>query len=156
MKKVFVLLLLFVAVDSFAQQAQLPIGTCGIVNVYDAAGNRIRRVFFCNNGIDPYPLRQAVNTTESKNAITEKNETAVVQEVDALYPNPTTGKFFVTFSKTLTNANVSITDNMGKVLAQFKGTGNRVEFDLAPYAAGMYFIRIEQDGNWVTKKVIKQ
>lgn len=134
---------------------QLPIGHCGIVNVYDNAGNRIRRVYFCNNGIDPYPAKGSTIQPPSEN-VTEKNETMEVQEADALYPNPTTGKFYVTFSKPLVNAAISITDNNGKILIRFNGNGNRTAFDLSPYPAGVYYIRIEQDGRVITKKVIKQ
>ena len=146
----------FFALQGFAQQ--LPLGTCGIVNIYDAAGNRTKRVYFCNNGIDPYPTGPQ---TEGKGTeiVVEKKETKETKEfqyVDALYPNPTTGKFFVTFSKNLLNASVSIVDNNGKTLAQFKASGYKVDFDLSPYAAGMYYVRIEEDGKVITKKVIKQ
>jgi ribosomal protein S11 len=143
----------FFALQGFAQQ--LPLGTCGIVNVYDAAGNRTKRVYFCNNGIDPYPTgsQPAGKGTET---VIEKNETKEFQYVDALFPNPTTGRFFVTFSKSLSNASISITDNNGKTIVQFKASGYKVDFDLSPYAAGMYYVRIEEDGKAITKKVVKQ
>lgn len=145
-----------IATDLAAQQ--LPLGTCGIVNVYDATGNRTRRVYFCNNGIDPYPLRTQEQPAEiiTEAAKPDLKETKEYQPVDALYPNPTTGKFFVTFSKNLANATVSILDNNGKMLAQFRGNGYKVDFDLSPYAAGMYYVRIEEEGKVITKKVIKQ
>ena len=138
-------------------QPTLPLGTCGIVNVYDAAGNRTKRVYFCNNGVDPYPQKnQQAGGTNDPEIITDENDTKEFQSVDALYPNPTTGKFYVTFSKYLTNASVSITDNSGKTLAKFTANGYKVDFDLSPYAAGMYYVRIEESGAVITKKVIKQ
>ncbi|MDZ4793325.1 MAG: T9SS type A sorting domain-containing protein [Bacteroidota bacterium] len=143
MKTSFTLLICFITVDSFAQE--LPLGTCGIVNIYDAVGNRTKRVYFCNNGIDPYPLRNNQQPNESEaetTAVTKAVESNEFQYVDALYPNPTTGKFYVTFSKPVTNAAISITVNNGKVLATFRGNGNKTEFDLSPYPGGMYFIRI--------------
>lgn len=133
------------AFDGMAQQ--LPLGTCGIVCTYDAAGNRLKRVYFCNNGIDPYP---------TKTQKVPPHETTEYQMVDALYPNPTTGKFSVTFSKPLQNANVGIFDNNGKVLARFKGNGNLIQFDLSLYAAGVYYIRVEENGKTISKKVVKQ
>lgn len=139
--------------ESIAQQ--LPLGTCGIVNVYDAAGNRTKRVYFCNNGIDPYPLKNQTSSNEPE-PIVKKNEKSEFEYVDALYPNPTSGRFFVTFSKNLTNASVRITDNNGKTLTQFKANGNKVDFDLSTFAAGVYYVRIEEDGKVITKKVIKQ
>jgi hypothetical protein len=133
------------SIQGFSQR--LLLGECGIVCTYDAAGNRLKRVYFCNNGIDPYPTK------------TEKPKTAETQEfqlVDALYPNPTTGLFNVTFSKSLNKASVSILDNSGKTLSKFNASGNNVKFDLSPYPAGMYFIKIQEDKRTITKKVIKQ
>ncbi|MFN8290802.1 MAG: T9SS type A sorting domain-containing protein [Chitinophagaceae bacterium] len=145
-KTLFTLALAIVSVSGFAQQ--LPIGSCGIVCTYDAAGNRLKRVYFCNNGTDPYPRIQQQQATEG--------QTTEYQPVDALYPNPTSGKFTVTFSKSLTDAAISIMDNNGKVVARFKASGYMVEFDLSPYAAGIYYIRIEEDGKAISKKVVKQ
>lgn len=135
---------------NYAQQ--LPLGTCGLVYTYDAAGNRLKRVHFCNNGTDPYPTRIAPasnNTAESK--ITEE-----IQVVDALYPNPTTGKFVVTFSKELKNAKIFLTDVNGKVVQQLVGNGYQVHFDLSTMPAGVYIVRIEDGGLVITKKVIKR
>jgi hypothetical protein len=155
-KLIIIAISFFIATEGFAQQ--LDLGECGIVNVYDAAGNRTKRVYFCNNGIDPYPTgpQKAGKGTEIIVEKNETNETKEFQYVDALYPNPTTGKFFVTFSKSLSNATISITDNNGKTIAQFKANGYKADFDLSPYAAGMYYMRIEEDGKVITKKVIKQ
>jgi len=38
-----------------------------------------------------------------------------------------------------------------------RGTkGNKVDFDLSKYAAGVYYIKIEEKGKTITKKVVKQ
>jgi hypothetical protein len=129
----------------------LPWGWCGIVNVYDAAGNRTKRVYFCQNG-DPYPQRPGSGTAEPEQP---KKITEAFQPVDKLYPNPTSGKVFVTFSRELNNAILSIHDNTGKLLSTFKAKGMQVEFDLSPFPAGMYYIRIEENGKVINKKVIK-
>jgi hypothetical protein len=147
MKKISTVIvsIVFIALSSFARQ--LPLNTCGIVNVYDAAGNRTKRVYFCNNGTDPYP---------SKKANQQKGITEEFQYVDALYPNPTSGKFSITFGKALNNADVFLIDINGKVIRQFKATGNKVDFDLSSASAGVYFVRIEDEGNTISKKVVKQ
>lgn len=146
MLRIFLIIgMLCVAFPVLAQQ--LPPNTCGIVNVYDNAGNRTKRVYFCNNGTDPYPARKqtdAVKTTEE------------VQQVDALYPNPTTGKFFVTFSKALNKATVYIMDVTGKTVSRFTASGNSVDFDLSSSPSGIYFIRIDDEGKSLVKKVVKQ
>ena len=146
MKKKFFLTAVVIACTFAAFCQQLPLGTCGIVNTYDASGNRLRRVYFCNNG-QPYPtkaVKQEEGTTED------------FQQIDALYPNPTTGTFFITFSKKLEKAKVMLTDINGKVLQQTTGNGYQLTFDLYGRANGVYFVRIEDNGLIITKKVIKQ
>lgn len=141
-------------ISSFAQQ--IPVGSCGIVNIYDAAGNRTKRTYFCNNGTNPYPQRPGASSTQHTTAIDSTNASNEFQEVDALYPNPTSGKFTVTFSNALDNTTIHILDVNGKAIQQVKAGGNRIEFDLSSQASGVYYIRIKQDGRTITKKVVKQ
>lgn len=159
MKTIFLVItiLFFNCCDSFAQQ--LPVGTCGIVYVHDAAGNRTRRVYFCNNGIDPYPQRTATPAANDPKEIpfTENEiKNMEIQEVEALYPNPTSGVFNVLFSKKLQQANIIIVDMNGKVMQQFRASGLQLTCDLSSYAAGTYFIRIQEKGSVISKKIIKQ
>ena len=130
---------------TYAQQ--LLSGACGIVCTYDASSNRLKRVYFCNNGTDPYPTRVAQDAAKT---------TEEIQQVDALYPNPTTGKFVVTFSRALNKATVYIVDVSGKTVSRFAANGNTIEFDLSSSPAGIYFIRIDDAGNKLIKKVVKQ
>jgi hypothetical protein len=97
--------------------------------------------------VDPYPARVSQE---------QKKTTEEVQQVDALYPNPTTGKFFVTFSRALKNAHVAIVDVNGKTVSRFTANGNVIDFDLSTSPAGVYFIRIDDAGNLLIKKVVKQ
>lgn len=144
-KKIFfAVFIIGMSIPVFAQQ--LPLGTCGIINIYDAAGNRTKRVYYCNNG----------GTYPSIRANQEAGATEEFQNVDALYPNPTTGKFFITFSKELDNANVILFDINGKVIQQFKATGNKIDFDLSGVSAGVYMVQINDKGNRIVKKVVKQ
>ncbi len=156
MKRSFLtLFLLIIAMMTFAQQ--IPVGSCGIVNIYDAAGNRTKRTYFCNNGSDPYPQRPAgQNTTVAADSLANQAETTEFQDVDALYPNPTTGIFSVTFSKALDNTTIHILDAGGKAIRQVKANGSKVDFDLSANAAGVYYVRIEQNGKTITKKVVKR
>ena len=145
-KKLFLLILGFHVCSVLIAQ-QLPLGTCGIVCTYDASGNRLKRVYFCNNGVDPYPSRAKLQ---------EANAAAEAQLIDALYPNPTTGRFVVTFSKELKNASVILTDINGRQVQQFKGNGYQLQFDLSRLANGTYIVRINDNGLIITKKVVKQ
>jgi hypothetical protein len=85
-----------------------------------------------------------------------KPQSIEFQVIDALYPNPSTGKFFITFSQPLHNAIIFITDANGKTILQFKSSGNKVNFDLSSVPAGVYFIKVNDSGNILTKKVVKQ
>ena len=163
MKNKFILTVILIAVSFCGFSQQIPVGSCGIVHVYDASGNRIKRTYFCNNGSNPYPARmQNQQTTElpsdslSSGLTLLKSQSIEFQVIDALYPNPSTGKFFVTFSKPLRNATIFITNANGKTILQFKSSGNRVNFDLSSVPAGVYFIKINDSGNIFTKKVVKQ
>jgi hypothetical protein len=146
MKKKFLFLILITAIALPGISQQLPLNACGIVCTYDASGNRLKRVYFCNNGNDPYPTR--VETTAKT--------TEEVQQVDALYPNPTTGKFYVTFRIALNKATVYIMDVTGKAISRFTASGNTINFDLSSSPGGIYFIRIDDGENTIVKKVVKQ
>ncbi len=156
------LLSLFI-LKSTAQQ--LPVGSCGIVYIYDENGCRVKRVYFCNNGVDPYPLKTtpitkgAIPTASAIpnpvfNKIPLKN--IEVQLVDALYPNPTTGKFFINFSTKIINATVTITASNGKVIQSFVANGFKIDFNLSGAVAGTYFVNIKGVGSSVTYKIIKE
>ncbi len=158
-KLMFVMFLVLCSSQIFAQQ--VPVGMCGIVYLYDANGARIKRVYFCNNGTDPYPtaralVSSAIAPTYKNIDAEEKGLTAMFEKVDAISPNPTNGKFSITFSNSLVNANVSIVDATGKVVHQSKGNGNRLEFDISLLATGVFYVRIEENGKVITQKIIKQ
>lgn len=141
MRKEICFLIITIAFAFPALAQQLPANTWGIVNVYDNSGNRTKRVYFYNNLTDPYPARKS---------------TEPIQQVDALYPNPTTGKFVVTFSRALQKAQVLMMDVNGKTISRFIANGNLIEFDLSSSPGGVYFIRIDDSGNIILKKVVKQ
>jgi hypothetical protein len=165
MKNRFMLTVILIAVSFCGFSQQIPVGSCGIVHVYDASGNRIKRTYFCNNGSNPYPARiqnqQTMDTKLLYDSLSShltllKPQSIEFQVIDALYPNPSTGKFFITFSQPLHNAIIFITDANGKTILQFKSSGNKVNFDLSSVPAGVYFIKVNDSGNILTKKVVKQ
>jgi Secretion system C-terminal sorting domain len=147
----------FFAISSFAQQ--IPVGSCGFVYIHDAAGNRIKRVYFCNNNIDPYPeSRIDINQfANSKDIITtdKKSYNVEFQPIEAIYPNPTTGIFNIEFSSSLSNSNINILDINGKVVQKYQGSGHKLICNLIGLASGVYFVRIENKGMIVSKKIVK-
>lgn len=137
---IFILVIFYTV--GYAQS--LPSNTCGIVYSYDAAGNRTQRTYICNNG-----LRTEAITPEKEN-------TGEIMQVTALYPNPTTGQFRVTFTKGLQQAQVTFIDLGGHVVQQRTVSGNLVNFDVSSFPAGMYWIKITDGDNRLMFKVIKQ
>jgi Secretion system C-terminal sorting domain len=152
---VLLMVIIFSELEGFAQQ--LPVGACGIVYIHDAAGNRTKRLYFCNNG-SPYPSKPGrVTISANQNLLTEEElKNAEFSEVVAIYPDPTNGIFQIGFSKALKNATISIIDLNGKVLQRFKATGSHITCNISNAASGEYFVRIDEDGKKITKKVIKQ
>lgn len=143
--KILIPLFLFFCLGTAAQE--IPAGSCGLLMTYDAAGNRIKREYYCNNGSNRISNPELAKQQEAAGAGFE--------EVDALYPNPTTGKFYITFSKAIDNATVQIIDVNGKVVQRVRGSSTRLEFDLSSQPGGTYFIIIQTARTMINKKVIK-
>jgi hypothetical protein len=168
-KLIIAIAILLCSLDGIAQQ--IPSGICGIVYLYDANGARVKRVYFCNNGVDPYPTARineesfvdgssekgGVQLETNNNSLQKtKTENASFQTVDALYPNPTTGQFSILFSNKIVNGTYTITDINGKIVQKAAIAGKTIAFDISNLAAGIYFVNIWENGKIITKKVVKQ
>lgn len=136
--------LLMAGIGGYAQS--LPANTCGVVYTHDAAGNRTQRIYVCNN-----TARAGTVTNSDK----EDNNTVVAQ-VTALYPNPTTGAFRITFTRPLDHARVTFMDMNGSIMQQRTVSGGQIEFDVSSFPAGMYWIKINDQGKLLSYKVVKQ
>ena len=143
--KILTPLFLLFSLQAFSQE--IPSGSCGLIMTYDAAGNRIKREYYCNNGSNRIANPELAKQQEAASAGFE--------EVEALYPNPTTGKFYITFSKAIDHSVVQIVDVNGKTIRQVKGSGTRLELDLSGQPGGTYFIIIRTGETVINKKVIK-
>ncbi len=144
-KRILTPILLFFSLQVFSQE--IPVGSCGLLLTYDAAGNRIKREYYCNNGSSRMAQQELAKEIEAA--------AAGFEEVEALYPNPTTGRFFITFSKPIDQSVIQILDVNGKLIQQVKGSGNRLEFDLSHQPSGTYFVLINTNGVIINKKVIR-
>jgi hypothetical protein len=149
MKKLLLILTIIISdfiITSKLNAQTLPIGSCGIVYTYDAAGNRTKREYVCNNGL------MAGNDSAVESA---KLLMADAVKVDVLYPNPTTGIFSVKLSKTLNKAVVTISDASGRIILRRTESGNVLTYDLSRYPSGGYLVTIKQNQQSITMKVIK-
>lgn len=156
MKKIIFILSLFLFLKISDTKAQgLQPGECAIMFTYDAAGNLIQREFYCNTtGSVIYRTADssAMETKEDQSKVTKEE----LVKVNAIMPNPTTGKFTVRLFKPLDNADVMLLDVNGKVMVKRRESGNTLDFDVSAQPAGMYLVRIEYQGKVYTFKVIKQ
>jgi hypothetical protein len=148
--------LLFIAImltGGYVVAQSIPPGSCGLLYSYDAAGNRTKQEYFCNNTSAPVEMRTAV-TPVTKNESETDEETGFVK-TEALYPNPTTGHFVIRFARELKDVQIIITDVNGRALQQILGSGNIMDFDISNRPAGIYYVIIRQGKESITQKVIK-
>jgi lysyl endopeptidase len=158
MNKIIFILVIFMFCGIASLKAQLQPGECGIMFTYDASGSLIKREFICNNtGV--VMNRQAKGTLSKndsinsvKNGISEEE----IIKVNAIMPNPTTGRFTVTLSRPINNATVMLLNANGSVIENRKHSGRTLSFDISNRSSGIYFVRIEYEETVLTFKVIKQ
>jgi hypothetical protein len=157
MKKILFITIasLFSQITNLKAQGLQP-GECGIMYTYDATGSLIQQEFICNtSGTVMY--RTANSTTKSNDSISTGNlSDEKIIRVNALMPNPTTGKFTITLSGSLINGKVMLLDANGKIIENRTESGNAITFNISSRSAGIYFVRIENEGKVFTFKVIKQ
>ena len=71
-----------------------------------------------------------------------------------LYPNPANDHAVLTLGKVSDNAVIVITDVNGKEVYRNAATDNRIEFSVATWSEGVYFVTLRDDDQIVTKKLV--
>lgn len=133
-------------------------GECGLLFTYDATGSLIKREYICNNTGEVMD-RKGKNSTSKNDSVASKQTNVDKEEiirVNAIMPNPTSGRFTVTLSKPLNNADVLLLNANGSIIERKRKSGSILSFDLSNRASGTYYVRIKADGKATTFKVIKQ
>jgi hypothetical protein len=94
-----------------------------------------------------------------RNKGTSVNRITGIKDI-GLYPNPTTGKFMLTFNsdKKVKEINVNITDVTGRTVKaeaySLQGGTFRKELDMTGYAKGVYLVELATDGQKMTRKLV--
>lgn len=70
------------------------------------------------------------------------------------YPNPT--KYAVNIGGISAGAYLTVVDAGGRLIKQYKATGNNYAIPIQQLNAGIYFIRVAQNGKTTTLKVVKE
>lgn len=72
-----------------------------------------------------------------------------------LYPNPANNQITITLPDNYDNSGLWIYDSYGRLIDQKKLGSNIEQLDVSHLKPGVYHIRIEADGKWLSKKIIK-
>ena len=84
----------------------------------------------------------------------------MIQNLD-VYPNPTSGEFFVNFqSEEIQNIEIKLINTIGEII-YFENLGKFIgehthKFNLSDYSKGIYFLEIETNDGVINKKLILQ
>ncbi|NOQ92726.1 MAG: T9SS type A sorting domain-containing protein, partial [Flavobacteriaceae bacterium] len=74
-----------------------------------------------------------------------------------LYPNPSAGKYVVTWKNSYDNIKIEIFDISGKMILKKTNIpveNNRYNLDMSKYSAGFYYVKIKLDDTNISKKII--
>lgn len=82
-------------------------------------------------------------------------DTRIKSEIE-LFPNPANDHIILRIPCELQNPTVDIINSQGKFLTSFSCHGTQNRLDVSHFPAGVYFVRIQTDTNFVLHKFVKQ
>jgi len=124
----------------------------GVIFSYDISTNIFSTtvVFgFLNKGKTPYG--NLIEVTTPVVGIEEQNTESI-----AIYPNPTTGIFNISFGKVNSEVVYTISSLEGKIVKTGKTSLNNLSIDLSKESKGVYFIRVNNKETSTVYKLVKQ
>ncbi|MGZ3864709.1 MAG: T9SS type A sorting domain-containing protein [Bacteroidia bacterium] len=107
-----------------------------------------------NNGVAATIVKSKSNITNNRG--TSVKTTGLNQSSFSVYPNPTNGKFTVTFTRPQYKATIKVTSVLGEeVYSETFSSIEKQVIDLSNYPSGTYLVQIITGDNTVTKRVVK-
>jgi hypothetical protein len=96
-----------------------------------------------------------IDTSSCYNFTLLNNQLIFNEDNWTVYPNPTTGKLMIaqTNPKII---DITIIDNLGRMLIYKKSEDHTIELDLGNLPSGMYCLLIEDGEQIVNRKIVKQ
>ncbi len=86
----------------------------------------------------------------------KKGELLNDEDAFTIYPNPATDKLTINLNRSIINSStVMITDILGKILARETIYSSAIEIDISQFSDGMYFIKMEINGEEFIARFIK-
>jgi len=99
---------------------------------------------------------RSIEISEACELVTSVNQIEMDNLIQVI-PNPTTGKFVLSLSKELNTASkVEVLNSLGSVIQSKQSFANSMEFDMSGHAAGVYFLKVQLEGQTLTKRIIVQ
>ncbi len=71
-----------------------------------------------------------------------------------MYPNPASAKITLQMNAEVNGATVTVTDVLGKTVANAKVQGTRSDLDVSSLKSGVYFVTLNADGKTATQKLV--
>lgn len=120
----------------------------GVLFEYDPTNNSFtkRHDFNANEGNRPIGKLIEINTVGIED-FELYNE--------SFYPNPVSNILNITNLNTLEEVDLSIIDNLGRIIESFKSKENNILINMASYKSGLYLISIKRNEYKKTIKIIK-
>lgn len=112
---------------------------CWIKYTYDAAGNRIKREWWCGIPGDPDPQY-------------EEKSARAADFGFRLAPVPATDMLTLTSGRVLDNAEIEIINMQGRIVLKQMANGTRTNFNVAGLAAGLYVLRLRESSAEYTRE----
>jgi hypothetical protein len=108
-------------------------------------------------GINCDPSRESISSRSNVLTIAPSGLTEFSKPAIHIQPNPTSGEILVTIEPSEIGKNLVLTGLTGQVLEQRQLTSTSLVMNLEPYAAGIYFLHINEYNHPTQRiKVIKQ
>jgi len=123
-------------------------------NYYNSNITDINAFKYFNNKIIAIGDYSDIFIVDFSNLSLATNENDIVNKNDSkllLYPNPTTSSIF--FKTNVTLDKVQVYDTNGKIVS-FTKENNGINISQLPQ--GIYFVKFESNGKWLTQKIIKK
>jgi len=113
---------------------------CSIRYLYDDAGNRTTREWYCWGTEDRSPEQDRVLEDNSLRA----------------FPNPSHDMVTVQLEREVENAQVELMDTQGKVLQNERLSGNTLIMNVSGLSHGLYWIRVLLNGEMLVSEFSKE
>jgi type IX secretion system substrate protein/outer membrane protein Omp28 len=117
--------------------------------------NRVSLVAFVSKYTSAHTGDEALNAVQSKliGGITGISETQIPETNVTIYPNPAHDKINIHFNHKVSNFSVEIINAFGQIVLSVT---NQKEIDVSNFTEGLYIIKVRDELNQITKKLLRQ